>query len=205
MKGCLLKRNWFTAEQERFFELYGDGELRYYKGHQGDYRGSIYFNKDTKVEINAQQGIDAAEMAITCETRNKTFVLVQPQFNEKRLVSEIAKGHECKIHGWATALQDPINILNQEGTNIVLASLAYVPKTKGNSTGPKPFRKIQEGAAGIEVLEEEKAQVDIEDVEVEVDITAATYTEPPRIEARLARIEFKEEKPCVPIDHSDQE
>ena len=76
MKGCLLKRNWFTAEQERFFELYGDGELRYYKGHQGDYRGSIYFNKDTKVEINAQQGIDAAEMAITCETRNKTFVLV---------------------------------------------------------------------------------------------------------------------------------
>ena len=42
-------------------------------------------------------------------------------------------GHECKIQGWAGALQESIDILNKDGVNIMLANELFVPKTKGNN------------------------------------------------------------------------
>ena len=39
-KGCLMKKNWYGNKQLRFFELYKNGELKYFTK-EYDYKGSI--------------------------------------------------------------------------------------------------------------------------------------------------------------------
>jgi hypothetical protein len=69
-KGNLCKKNWYGNKQIRFFELYGNGELKYYKDMK-DYKGNINLGPDTKVRKTAKTTI-----TIYCERRKKDFVLI---------------------------------------------------------------------------------------------------------------------------------
>ena len=49
MKGTLLKKNKFMSKQARVFELYANGEMKYYK--DSEYKGSITLLKDSEVTM----------------------------------------------------------------------------------------------------------------------------------------------------------
>jgi len=48
LKGNLLKINWYGSKQMRFFELYSNGELKYYEDMK-DFKGCIVLGPNSKV------------------------------------------------------------------------------------------------------------------------------------------------------------
>ena len=67
-RGFLLKKNRWFNKQVRFFNLYQNGELRYYQDIK-KYKGKITLSKGTKV-------LKTAKNQIEIPTKNKTYVLL---------------------------------------------------------------------------------------------------------------------------------
>lgn len=73
LKGNLLKKNRWLKKQLRFFILYQNGELMYYKD-MTDFKGSIKIGPNSKVRKTAKTTI-----SMTCERKGKEYVLMQPE------------------------------------------------------------------------------------------------------------------------------
>ena len=70
-KGFLLKKNRWFNKQLRFFNLYENGELRYYKDFY-NFKGKIILTKDTKV-------LKTGKKQLEIPTNKKTFILVESE------------------------------------------------------------------------------------------------------------------------------
>ena len=57
LKGNLIKKNWYANKQLRFFELYNNGELKYYKDMK-DYKGSISIDGTSRILKTAKTTVE---------------------------------------------------------------------------------------------------------------------------------------------------
>ena len=75
LKGHLCKKNWYGAEQKRFFELYQYGELKYFKDTDSgfEYKGSITVTKDSPQVKKEGKG----SMNIYCMNKKKDYLILQ--------------------------------------------------------------------------------------------------------------------------------
>ena len=69
-KGNLCKKNWYGNKQIRFFELYSDGELKYYKDIT-EYKGSIKLEPSSKIIKEGK-----STLLIDCMVKKKQYVLL---------------------------------------------------------------------------------------------------------------------------------
>lgn len=70
LKGNLIKKNRWLKKQLRFFILYQNGELMYYKDIT-DFKGSIKVGPNSKVRKTAKTTI-----SMTCERKGKEYILM---------------------------------------------------------------------------------------------------------------------------------
>ena len=101
-KGNLVKKNWYGNKQLRFFELYGNGEMKYYKDMK-DYKGNITLGPDTMVRKTAKTTV-----TIHCEKRKKDFVLIQPDSSQVSFAEEKKLNHCVFIDDWITEMKKVI-------------------------------------------------------------------------------------------------
>ena len=69
VKGNLSKKNWYGNKQVRYFELFSDGELKYYKD-LSEFKGVIQIGPATKVQKEGK-----ASILISSEEKKKTYIL----------------------------------------------------------------------------------------------------------------------------------
>ena len=72
LKGNLLKINWYGSKQLRFFELFGNGELKYYQDMK-DFKGCIMLGGSSKIRKTKKTTIN-----LYCEKKKKEYTLQQP-------------------------------------------------------------------------------------------------------------------------------
>lgn len=109
LKGNLLKKNRWLKKQLRFFILYQNGELMYYKDIT-DFKGSIKVGPNSKVRKTAKTTI-----SMTCERKGKEYILMQPEANQVNMVKEKQIGHISNIDEWVKEMQNVINLLKEVG------------------------------------------------------------------------------------------
>lgn len=89
LKGNLIKKNWYGLKQLRYFELYGNGDLKYYQDMK-DYKGCIYIGKASRVVKTAKTTI-TLYCCDNFKNKSKDYVLMQP--DNVNFASEKAKGY----------------------------------------------------------------------------------------------------------------
>ena len=109
LKGNLLKKNRWLKKQLRFFILYQNGELMYYKD-VSDFKGSIKVGPNSKVRKTAKTTI-----SLTCERKGKEYILMQPEAGQVNMVKEKQIGHISNIDEWVKEMQNVINLLKEVG------------------------------------------------------------------------------------------
>ena len=114
LKGHLCKKNWYGAEQKRFFELYQYGELKYYKDKDEgyEYKGSITLNKDSQVTREGK-----GSLKIHCEQKNKDYLLLQGDANKINFAEEKKKGYKWFVDDWVKEIYSVIEYLKYKDEN----------------------------------------------------------------------------------------
>jgi hypothetical protein len=69
LKGNLLKINWYGSKQLRFFELYSNGELKYYQDMK-DFKGCIMLGPNSKIRKTKKTTV-----VLYCQKKNKEYTL----------------------------------------------------------------------------------------------------------------------------------
>lgn len=69
-KGNLCKKNWYGNKQIRFFELYTDGELKYYKDEK-EYKGTITIGPSSKIVKEGK-----STLLIDCVVKKKSYTIM---------------------------------------------------------------------------------------------------------------------------------
>lgn len=93
-KGNLCKKNWYGNKQIRFFELYSDGEIKYYKDEK-EYKGTITIGPSSKIIKEGK-----STLLIDCIVKKKQYTIMQPDSTQISFRDEKAKGYSFMIDDW---------------------------------------------------------------------------------------------------------
>jgi hypothetical protein len=105
MTGNLCKKNWYGNKQVRYFELYRNGEMKYYKDVK-DYKGSITLSHSSKVIKIAKTTIK-----VQCSKKLKDYILMQPDSSQVNFAEEKKKGYKSFIDDWVNEMNKVIEFL----------------------------------------------------------------------------------------------
>ena len=106
-KGYLLKKNRWFNKQIRYFQLYQNGELKYFKD-QTKYKGKITLAKNTKVLKTGKNQmeiplIDKTYVFLECDRKDQLEIGGDPHGNEENFTYDIDK--------WIEAVQEVVDNL----------------------------------------------------------------------------------------------
>uniref|UniRef100_A0A7S3CM07 Uncharacterized protein n=1 Tax=Strombidium rassoulzadegani TaxID=1082188 RepID=A0A7S3CM07_9SPIT len=102
LKGNLLKQNWYSKKQLRFFELYSNGQLKYYQDMK-DFKGCIVLGPESKIRKTKKTTI-----CLVCQRKNKEYTLIQPDSSQISFAQERAKGYVSMIDDWLKELNNVV-------------------------------------------------------------------------------------------------
>ena len=104
-KGLLQKKNWYGNKQVRFFVLYNNGEIKYYKDMK-DYKGSIQLGQGSQVRKTGRTTVN-----IFCIKKQKEYVLIQPDSNTVNFAKEKEMDRHSNVDDWVKALNQVVERL----------------------------------------------------------------------------------------------
>jgi hypothetical protein len=120
VKGPLIKKNWYGNKQLRHFELHSNGELKYYADKR-DFKGAIQIGANSKIRKTAKTTV-----TLTCESKKKEYVLMQPDNSQINFAKEKQQGHIWMIDDWIKELQAIADNVKKHNQYLSVKSLAPV-------------------------------------------------------------------------------
>ena len=83
----------------------------YYKD-MTDFKGSIKIGPTSKVRKTAKTTV-----SLTCERKQKEYVLIQPETSQVNLIKEKEIGHMSFIDDWVKEMNNVIQLLKEAGVD----------------------------------------------------------------------------------------
>ncbi len=104
LTGLLLKKNRFFMKQERRFELYMEGEIRYF--HNTDLKGTMKLTGDARA-----RALSRTEVEIVLPLHNKNYLLVA---QDPSKVPPKSREFSCILNDWVEAINYVCEMLAKE-------------------------------------------------------------------------------------------
>ena len=104
LKGFMLKKNRYFMKQEREFELYLSGEIKYFNGN--DLKGTMDLTSDAQA-----RKISKTEIEINLPANKKNYYLIQ---KDPKQCPPDGQNFSCKLDTWIEAMNYVIEHLKKE-------------------------------------------------------------------------------------------
>ena len=104
LTGLLLKKNRFFMKQERRFELFMEGEIRYY--HNTELKGTMTLTGDARA-----RALNRTEVEIVLPAHNKNYLLVA---QDPSKVPPKSREFSCILNDWVEAINYVCETLGKE-------------------------------------------------------------------------------------------
>jgi len=98
--GKILKKNRWFMEQERRFELYANGDLKYYKG--TEHKGTMVLTKRSKALKTGRTNFE-----VVLPDVGKCYKLLQI---DQKVAPPKGDGYSCQIDDWVDAINFVVSI-----------------------------------------------------------------------------------------------